>query len=363
MPDFTWPEELVTVAWSQLGRDILKSWTGLLAADTGMRVRYDGSLDTVFDLAVTGNTKAAQILSGERRSEKRGAAPFPMRLVWPQSRTNSGYFVRGDSKIKTIYDIKPGCRVVDMRGYVASQKILDGLLAWAGIGDIEKDIDWVPASDATHKTKLVVDGEADLAFGVPSSPSMHRAEQNPHGIRWLDCNWEKDPEGARRFLEVDPLLGFGPMRGGVASCQGVWGTSGSSLYCANAATGADLIYHLTRWLDENYPRFKDAHPWNLTCTREILQDELKHTFIPLHEGTIRYLRELGEWTEQLERRQRRNLDLLDRYLEVDREALALAAQKDITVADDSPDWRELLSQQHREAGLPDFRVFLSPEDD
>ena len=34
---FNWPDAFVTVAWSELGRDILRSWTAPLASDTGMR--------------------------------------------------------------------------------------------------------------------------------------------------------------------------------------------------------------------------------------------------------------------------------------------------------------------------------------
>lgn len=359
--DFRWPAELVTVTWSEMGAEIMRSWTALLAADQGIRVRYDGTLVAPYHLAVTGATKAAGMLAGERRDPKRGSPPFAMRLVWPQARTNSGYILRGDSPISGIHDIKPGVRVVDMRGYLASQKVLDGLLAWAGIG--ASDVVWVPAKDAADKTRLIVDGEADIAFAVPSSPSTRRAETNPHGLRWLDCNWERDPAGARRFMRIDPLIAFGPMREGMASCHGVWGTSGSSLYISRAETDDELVYRLVGWLDANHHRFKDAHQWNRGSTLEVLLDELCHSFIPPHAGVVRYLEEKGLWGARYARRARQNAELIDRYLEMEAEAQTLAAARGVAVADDDPAWLEILADCRQRRALPDFKTFIDLDED
>ena len=67
---------------------------------------------------------------------------------------DSGFIVRGDSKIKDIYDIKSGVRVVDMRSFLPSQDNVEGLLAWAGIYDLEKDVRWVPAHNTEEKASL-----------------------------------------------------------------------------------------------------------------------------------------------------------------------------------------------------------------
>ncbi len=344
-----------------MGAEIMRTWTTLLADDHGIRIRYDGTLVTTYHVAVTGATKAASMLAGERRDPRRGSPPFAMRLVWPQARTNSGYIVRGDSPIKSISDIKPGVRVVDMRGYLASQKVLDGLLAWAGVG--EGDVVWVPARDAADKTRLIIEGEADIAFAVPSSPSTRRAEAEPHGLRWLDCNWERDPEGARRFMRIDPLIAFGPMREGVASCHGVWGTSGSSLYITRAETDPELVYRLVGWLDANHPRFKEAHPWNRDSTLEVLRDELCHSFIPPHAGVVRYLEEKGLWDGRYARRARRNAELIDLNLEVEAVAGERAAARGVAVADGDPAWLELLAECRSQRAVPDFKTFMNLDED
>ena len=344
-----------------MGVEIMRSWTALLAADQAVRVRYDGTLVTPYHLAVTGATKAAAMLAGERRDPRRGSPPFAMRLVWPQARTNSGYIVRGDSPIRSIADISPGVRLADMRGYVASQKVLDGLLAWAGVD--AADVVWVPAKDAADKARLIVDGEADIAFAVPSSPSTRRAEANPHGLRWLDCKWERDPAGARRFMRIDPLIAFGPMRQGVASCLGVWGTSGSSLYITRAETDTELVYRLAAWLDTNYDRFKDLHPWNRDSNLEVLLDELCHSFIPPHAGLVRYLEAKGLWNQRLARRARRNADLIDLHLEVEAAALAFAAARGVPVIDGNPAWLEILASCRSQRGVPDFKTFIDLDED
>jgi len=339
----------------------MRSWTALLANDQGISVRYDGKLVTPYHVAVTGATKAASMLAGVRRDPRRGSPPFAMRLLWPQARTNSGYIVRGDSPIAGIRDIKPGVRVVDMRGYLASQKILDGLLAWAGVA--VDDVVWVAAKDAADKTRLIVEGEADVAFAVPSSPSTRRGEANPHGLRWLDCNWERDPAGARRFMQIDPLIAFGPMREGVTSCHGVWGTSGSSLYITRAESDPELIYRLVAWLDANHHRFKEAHPWNRESTLEVLLDELRHSFIPPHAGVVRYLEEKGRWDARYARRAQRNVELIDLYLEVEAEAQELATARNVIVADDDAAWLDLLADCRQRRALPDFKTFIDLDED
>lgn len=371
---FKWPARFGTLGWTGLGVNLLSSWTPILAKSTGMQVRVAGTPDTVcrfrwlrfglVDMTAGGTTETSQMLEGDRRYSKRDSGPFQIRALWAQSKSNSGFFVRGDSHIKTVDDIRPGVRAVDMRGYLASQRILEAFLVWGGhIKDVEKEVDWVPATSSDHKAQLVVDGKADVAFAMPSSPSIYEAEKNPHGIRWIDLNSEKDPEGARRFIEIDPLVSFAPMFNGVASCYGVWGSVGISLHCTRAATDPEFVYHLAKWLDENWELVKDKHLWNEYMTRDSLMEEIPHTFIPLHEGLIEYLKDLGLWTKAMARRNRNNLDLVTRYCEANQQAIEIADAKNIWVSSKNPEWVEFWENYKKELGLPRFKMFLNLEED
>jgi len=52
----------------------------------------------------------------------------------------------------------------------------------------------------------VLEGRADVCFGIPTSPTVFDAEKHPIGIRWIDMNSAEDPEGAARFRAIDPLI-------------------------------------------------------------------------------------------------------------------------------------------------------------
>lgn len=343
---------------------VVKKWTGVLSKDTGMKVHLAFAPDKpnkfkwvrygLVDMADGGGEEWNQMLKGVGRYGSRDSGPFPLRIVWVVSKYDSGFMVRGDSKIKEIYDIKPGVRVVDLRGYLDSQSNVEGMLNWAGIKDLEKDIKWVPAHSTEEKAQLIVDGKADIAFAVPLSPVTAKAEQNPHGIRWIDINSDKDPEGAKRFHEKCLLIDFGPMFRGVASARGHWGMMGIDQTCCLAGADTELIYNIARWLNENWARYKDLHPWLEQTTISNLMERIDNTFIPCHDGLIKYLRELGLWTLAHEKRQKQNVALIDRYCEAWQKAVWLADEKGIVVAAGNKDWVTLWDNYRNEHGLPPF---------
>ncbi len=366
--EFVWPEKITVASGSGVGAEVISSWGSLLAADTDMGVRIALSANTaermkwvglgLAELTAGGTGNSGMLLQAEGPYAARDAGPYQIRAVWAQSSSASGFFTRGDSALVTPRDIVPGTRVVDMT-YVASQKIVTGLLAWAGVGT--DDVVWVPASDAKEKNRLILEGAADVAFGTPTATSMYQAEESPHGIRWLDLNADADPEGAARFLEVDPLIGFTPIPMGVPSSIGVWGAGGTSFYCATDTLDAGLVYHVAAWLDGNWARFKDAHAWNQYMTRQIVIGELGHTFIPLHRGLVDYLDQLGLWTKANEKRQRANVDLVTAYCDAWREALDLADEQALAVAADNQAWLDLWAVVKQRRGVPPVRMFLGLE--
>jgi uncharacterized protein len=360
-----WPEELRIIAGAGVGAAVAKSWGGVLAADTGIKLRIaveDSVVDRFrwvadgrFHLTAGGTNKTRQMLEVEPKFVRRDGGPFPVRIAWSQSHDNAGFFVRADSKIKSVYDIKPGTRISGMT-QAGTSPILDGLLAWAKVA--KEDIAWIPIKDIPDKTWAVMEGRADVSFGIPSSQPVSEAEKTAPGIRWLPLDASADPEAARRFNAVDPVMNFAPILNGVPSSLGVWGTCGTSLYTTSADVAPGFISQLARWLDENWAKYKDLHSWNKFMNRELLVRELNRTFIPCHEGLVDYLREAGLWSEAHQRRQDANVALVDRYCEAYPEALALADEKLIQVRPECEDWLRLWEDYKKARGLPGFRVFF-----
>jgi len=366
-PRFEWPEYFRIIAWSGVGVEVARSWTKFLAEDTKMKIVITPESNTVnrfkwtglkmYQLTAGGTTETSQMLMADRKYAARDAGPWPIRAVWAQSKSCSGMFVRGDSPIRTPYDIKPGTRVADMSSYAASVRIVEAYLAWGKVD--KKDVIWVPGNNYPENVRAVVEGRADVCFGIPTSPSIEEAEKNPHGIRWLEYNPNADPEGYKRFIAIDPLVTFGQMHAGVPSCLGVWSNVGVSLYTCHAEISAMMITRLCRWLDENYEKYKSAHPWNRWMSLDTLVEELEHTFIPAHEGLVRFLTEKGIWTPTHADRQKQNVELIDRYVRAYQEAKDMADAKGIAVLPENQQWIDLWENYKKQLNLPPFRLFKS----
>ncbi len=362
---YKWPETFNIVAGAGVGAAVARTWGTLLAEATGMKLRVAVDDDVVsrlrwvadgrFYLTAGGTNKTRQTLVAEPKFALRDGGPFPVRIAWSQSHDNAGFFVRADSNIQSVYDVKPGTRISGLTAS-ATSPIVDGFLAWAQVD--AKDIIWITPKDIPDKARAVMDGRADLSFGIPTSQVVEEIEQQAPGIRWIELNAEKDPAGARRFKELDPIIGFAPILNGVPSSLGRWGTCGTSLYTTSATTDAALIYNLAKWLDENWASYKDLHSWNRFMTRELLVREIAQTFIPVHEGLISYLDELGLWTAAHQKRQDANVALVDRYCQAYRGALLRADEQGVPVGPTSDAWLEIWADCQRKAELPEFKMFL-----
>jgi hypothetical protein len=367
--DFKWPEKLNIINWKDKlnwkdSEDISHSWGDLLQADTGMKVHIAGEYDSVdryrwlghlklFDLTVAAALETGRMLSADGRFCVRDGGPFPVRIAWVHSKGNSGFLTRGDSRIKTPYDIKPGTRICRMTLF-GNLKIVDGLLAWAGVS--RDDIVWVSVNSWEENCQAVIEGRSDLAFNYPNTPSVRQAEKNPKGLGWIDLNAEADPAGAKRFRSFDPLFNFAPIHTGVPSAIGHWGVTGINFEQTRSDIEPALIYNLARWFDESYPRFKDKHPANRFRNRETLIEGLRYTFLPCHEGLISYLKDISLWTPAHDTRQRENQELVDRYAAAYQECMWVADEKKIWVARESEEWVKLWSD-YKKANLREFVPF------
>ena len=361
---YKWPKQLNVIAWKNMGEDIVRSWGNLLTADTGMKVHVGGEYDTVdrfrwlgrlklFELTAGAPSETSQAMMADLRYAVRDGGPFKIRAAWVATKGNAGFFTRGDSKIKKPQDIKKGTRINKMT-YVAATRVVDGLLAWAGVKP--EDIKWVEVKDSDDNWQAVTEGRSDLGFSFPTAPTIAKAEKNPKGLGWIDLNSKLDPAGAKRFREWDPLVTFGPIHSGVKSALGHWGTVGINFEETRADVDPQFVYNLAKWFDENYDRFKDKHEVNQWRNRETLVEGLRHTFLPCHEGLITYLKEIGVWTKAHDIRQKENQELVDAYAEGYLECMRQADAKQIWVARESEEWVKLWND-YRKANLKDIKLF------
>lgn len=291
-----------------------------------------------------------------------------MRIFGSAHSGTMGFMVRGDSHIKTIYDIGPETRVA--RPAAASEMIY-ALLAWLQLNkgplppyaaDAAWNVKLVPLESWEANLKSIIDGSVDVGWATPENPLVREAAKSPHGIRFLDLPVSADPDGARRFRQLLPFGTLMPApRHGVQEMWGVTSLVGTACFWCRADLDSSMAYKLTRWFDENYEGYKDKGNKLDTYNREAFRWTLDVAMAPVHEGALAYFKEIGLWTRADDLRQTYNTALMTRYCEVWEEALQRADREGIVVSSECDAWKRLWADTKREQRLPRYRQMTDAE--
>lgn len=237
----------------------------------------------------------------------------------------------------------------------------ESFLAWAGL--TLDDAVLVPFGSFSALIRSIPDGKADVGF-IPglSHAATYEAEAAPHGLRWIELNPNEDPEGALRFWSVTPDRQFAVITEGVPSVQGTWGCLVVSPMAVRFDADEELVYHLTKWLHESWDSYKDKYRYcETSMTLEAMRTYLDSTIDPVHPGTIRYLKEIGQWTEADELRQEYNVNLVNRYIQAFQEAIKIADEKELWVNPANEEWLELWENYKKDIGIPKVRVMTDAQ--
>lgn len=349
----------------------LVSWGAVLEATTGMTVRvvtdalHIGTYEKVkkkeTSLAIGDQHDLRGFLEARDDYARRDLGPWPVRIAWLGSIANAGFIVRGDSPIKEPKDLKPGVKFSVWNMAEITLSVPRGLAAWANL--TEKDIVFFNAGSTEGAMRAIADGRADIAFAPATMPVLMEVASSPRGIGWIALDASKDPEGARRFQVHFPTA-FAPMiTNATKEGLGVWGMVEWKHDIVHADLPVDLVYNLAKWLDDNYDRYKDKHASNVFMTLDNLVKSLETTFLPAHDGLIKYLKEKGKWTAAHDARQKTNLSRLQAFIDAYPKAIALAEQKGIKVDPTNNEWLRFWTQYKIDNKIPRFVMHPSLEQD
>jgi TRAP transporter TAXI family solute receptor len=355
-----WPERLHVVARGTAGLPKYVSFTSVMEKDTGMVVRVvpEASPAKESILVKTGEMFCASIdktgvgsqLEGREDFATRQGGPWQVRAIWIHDLSNAGFFVRGDSPVKKPQDIKPGTKIAvwDMKD--STLRWPRALLKWAQVA--EKDIIWSDAGTTAAAVRSISDGRADIMFFFPINSMVYEAASAPYGIRFIDLNSDLDPAGAERLRGDIPGITFAPIEVGPEGAVGHWGTVTHKLMVTRAESDPELVYHFAKWLDENYDKYKNAFDTNQYMTIDLLTQGLENSFIPAHDGLVKYLKEKGRWTETLERRNQANISAIDALVGAYKSAIDLADKQGIAVDPNNPKWIEFWEKYKIDNKIP-----------
>ncbi|MCX8126689.1 MAG: hypothetical protein N3E40_06105 [Dehalococcoidia bacterium] len=318
------------------------------------------------DLCYAPATFPARNEGNDPRDIGRWGGPFQMRMVASVHTGSDGFIVRGDSSIRTIYDIRPGIRF----GVYRNPSIAYPLLAWCGLyrGDLAEPnkVEWLAqfiVFDNWEESILsLAQGKSDIIFASAESPFVHKLASVPPGVRFLELPANQDPEGAARFRRFLPFGSFVPApEVGVKEAWGKMTFSGTASMWCRPDFDPGLAYELTRWFDAHYERFKNAGYKLAAYNRDAWRKALDVTMAPVHEGTITYLKEIGLWKQADDVRQEYNQKLMDSYCELWEVAISGGRRRGILPDHKSSAWVSLWHEIKLAARIPRYAQMTDQE--
>jgi hypothetical protein len=165
-----------------------------------------------------------------------------------------------------------------------------------------------------------------------------------------------DKEGWKRYLKVRPQHVPAKIDFGVPSAIGVDGLSANFLYWGRADMDQELAYQLAKWLHENHGLYKDAHPLCARMSLKYFRTFLNFSPLPIAEGTIRYLREIGQWTKKDDQWNAEAIKHMDRWVKARNAAIDEAKAKGVKIHWENKEYLNIM-KKHTE-GIPPFKVRL-----
>ncbi|MFX1264640.1 MAG: TAXI family TRAP transporter solute-binding subunit [Promethearchaeota archaeon] len=269
----------------------------------------------------------------------------PLAFLWVHNDTPFGFMVRGDSELDSIYDIKTAIeagkevRMAAPQGSPLLKVIMEqGVAAFLGIDPSLLTV--VPLASYGNCPPAVVQGDADVCFVSAASPIAVEAAAGPHGIDWLSVP-PGDAEGWARFQEVAGLwfpinIEYGVEEAIGTDSVGCWWLFGTQL-----DQDEELVYNIAKFLYEDYDAYKGTHPASARTTIDNVRRYLDVSPLPTHPGTIKYLKEIGYWTDEDDAKNEEGIKLQQRYIDAWDEAKAEAEAQGIKIAIDNEEWKAL----------------------
>lgn len=252
--------------------------------------------------------------------------PQPIRVLWLAQHPGLTMGVRGDSSIRLPADLR-GKRVAYFPGYTLTL-INEVYLVFAGLS--WSDVKRVDVPTFTAAMKMVMEGKIDGSHFNPSAAMAYEAEAMPQGLRYVPLplankeGWARVKKHAPFYLPARLTIGAG-----LSPAKYVEGPT----YPYPVAISYDFLplekaYATTKLLHEAFPAYGPKHKsleayWPLEKFLELFDGYP----IPLHEGSVRYMKEIGKWTPERETLNKQRLAHQAELQKVWKAALAEAAQK------------------------------------
>ncbi len=257
---------------------------------------------------------------------------------------NLAVAVAADTGVKEYADLK-GKRVAWVKGSPALNVNTTAYLAFAGL--TWDDVERVEFGGFGDSWKGMVNGQVDAAFASTNSGKAIELEASPRGIVWPKLA-HSDKDGWQRLHKVAPFFQPNMATVGAGITKEAPYEGGAYPYpilIAYEEQDEALVYNMTKAMYDLFPAYDGNAPgisgWKLE----------KQNFkwvVPFHAGAVRYYKEVGTWTDEL---QKHNDNLIKRQDVLAAAWTELSSKKSLTGEDWEKEWKAARTEALKKAGF------------
>lgn len=219
------------------------------------------------------------------------------RLMTGEVIFDSGWGARGDAGITSVTQMK-GLRLC--WGYKFPNMVDYQNALLRGLGWTKNDFKLVNVVSPTEAVRALIENRADVGIYSPMMGIGPEAEAKV-GIRVLNIPTpEANPDLWKEIRKTH--AGYKPHvwkagLPGVPKDTTVIG--GFGYITVNKDVPEELVYQMVKTLWEHVDELQAAHPFLRTWTHETMA--LEKIVVPYHPGSIRFFKDKGVWTQQMEK--------------------------------------------------------------
>ena len=233
------------------------------------------------DLGIANIAEVVNAARGTGGSAKQPA----LRLIGSLYPLRTAFFVRKDSDMKTIADLK-GKRVTVGYSAMRTIDVLIGAMFASG-GIAHADIKPVLVPNVIRGAEDFMSGSADSFMFAFGGPKVREADATVGGIRALEMP-EAGMDAARKIFEYGYLSEAEPGPAFVGVPQKMKVYTYDNMFFTNANVKDDIVYKIIDTLEKNKADLIAVAP----VLREFAAGELYKKYdVPYHDGALKYFKE------------------------------------------------------------------------
>jgi TRAP transporter TAXI family solute receptor len=248
--------------------------------------------------AYTGKVTPKPLPTGAPEMKDPYSANSSLRMLTMGTDLTVGIPVRADSPIKSITDMKGKKMTWGYPAFPAG--ILAGLSMLATCGVNLQDVTTVPVPEVVGGVRAVMEGRADAAATAAVGMGIVTEADAKVGIRFLPVC--QDPKGIEVAQGIMPGAHVKIRKAGPAGLKQdtlLW-------HYGIVVTGSthmsdEVAYTLVKTWAENWKELEPIHPQLRGWRPEVFVQKL--ATIPYHPGAIKFFKENGLWSPEMDRAQ------------------------------------------------------------